>query len=564
LKQPFQDALEKTMSPIFKTTAFLITTATALSPLAAIADRFEARSTVEAATLYPQGAEVTRNATISLPAGTHELVFFDIPAAHQGAQPEGLQTKVNGADLGPISIRTVKSTEAERLTTDAAVDVQATIEELENELATARQAVQRIALEGTAAEDALRFINGLSAPEGASAEDIIAFAGAIRSQSLEARLTIQDVALRIKDARKAMEDSTRALAEAKTTLQKLITTTEYRNKITLEVNVAKAGEVEVDFTYLEQNAGWTPQYQAQVDTVEKSLTLKRTMAAVQLTGEPWVDVALSFATQQPSRRTAPSYVSEFIRRLTDPVQVRQMKSERMEADLSVMDAPMMSMSQAAPAEVRSAAPTHYGLNLTYEYATPATLYSSNAGVTEFALEPLSLTPDLYVRAVPLFDAAGYLVADITNDSGEVILPGAVKLFRDGALLGETHIQTQVDGSEFELSFGAIDGIRVARVILDRNEGDRGFISKSNESASEVRLEVENLTPRVWAVELLDRVSVSEQEDLQVEWTALPAPDEENVDDKRGVLAWRFDLKAGDQKDVRLEEALEWPENQVLR
>jgi uncharacterized protein (TIGR02231 family) len=567
LKQPFQ---ENTVSPICKTTAFFITAATALSPLALAAERFDARSTVEAATLYPQGAEVTRRAKISLPVGTHELEFFDIPAAHEGTQPQGLQTIVTGAELGPISMSTGKPVEKDLLTSDAAIALQAEIEDLQNQVDAAERKIESISLERTAAEDALRFINELSAPEGASAEDIIAFAQAIRAQSLEVRLVIQNTELRVQDAREATKDSTLALNDAKAALQRLITTTEYRNKITLEVSVEEAGEVEVEFTYLEKNAGWTPQYQADVDTVGESLTLKRTMAAVQRTGEPWIDVALSFATEQTSVKSSPGEISEWVRRIQEPE--AEPRSGGINWEGAKLDAALKRNDVAADFAVSaSLEPLNftpqsrsYGLNLTFDYARPATLYSSNMGSTEFALEALTLTPELYVRAVPLHDETGYLVADITNDSGEVILPGTVKLFRDGALIGSTHLPTQADGAEFEMAFGPIDGIRVARVVLDRNQGDRGILSKSNESSSKVRLEVENLTSRDWAVELVDRVSVSEREDLTVEWTASPMPSQTNVEDKRGVLAWHFDLKAGGQQEVSLEENIRWPEGYILR
>ena len=46
--------------------------------------------------------------------------------------------------------------------------------------------------------------------------------------------------------------------------------------------------------------------------------------------------------------------------------------------------------------------------------------------------------------------------------------------------------------------------------------------------------------------------------------AAPAADTRDVDDKRGVLEWRFDLEAGTTKVITLEQYLEWPEGQVLR
>ena len=65
------------------------------------------------------------------------------------------------------------------------------------------------------------------------------------------------------------------------------------------------------------------------------------------------------------------------------------------------------------------------------------------------------------------------------------------------------------------------------------------------------------------MEVIDRVSVSEQEDLKVDWSATPMPDVTNLDDKRGVMAWHFDLEAGKTQDITLKESLRWPEGMAL-
>ena len=105
---------------------------------------------------------------------------------------------------------------------------------------------------------------------------------------------------------------------------------------------------------------------------------------------------------------------------------------------------------------------------------------------------------------------------------------------------------------------------MSRVVKDRSEGDRGVISKSNEAETQVVLKIENLTGLAWPLEVLERVSVSEQEDLDVTWVATPGPSDERFEERRGVLAWRFDLDAGDTQEISITETLRWPEGMVLR
>ena len=39
-------------------------------------------------------------------------------------------------------------------------------------------------------------------------------------------------------------------------------------------------------------------------------------------------------------------------------------------------------------------------------------------------------------------------------------------------------------------------------------------------------------------------------DLEVDWTAVPAPDSQNVKDKRGVLQWDMTVPRGQQKQLK--------------
>ena len=110
----------------------------------------------------------------------------------------------------------------------------------------------------------------------------------------------------------------------------------------------------------------------------------------------------------------------------------------------------------------------------------------------------------------------------------------------------------------EFGFGSVDAVQTRLVTLNRSEGDRGVLTKSNEQEARWRLEVKNLSGRSWDIELLDHVSVSEQEDFLIEWTADPSPETDNFEDARGVLAWYFEMPAQTTQTVTLSETLEWP------
>jgi uncharacterized protein (TIGR02231 family) len=552
---------EENMTPKLISTIFALTAATALVPSVALADLFEARSVVSNATIYVQGASVTREATVMLPAGQHQITLLDIPVEFGTLEADSLQAHVSAGVLGQVSVANETLDERDVLASLSDLPEYAAYVEAKDKLMMARQEVEAIDLEVTAAGDALVFISGLKAPENATAAVVAEFSQMVRAQSLEARLAAQDAKVRSRVATETVTERALDLQAAEAELAKIAPLTDNRLRVTFDLTLAAAGEVDVSLSYFTTDASWAPAYEADLDTVDNTLSLERSLVVLQNTGEPWLDVDLSVSTDMPFQDVASRELYEYIRRIINPVQPRAMQKMGAQADMA-MSEPMMNAASLVAQE--TATVQTYGLSQTYTYPRPVTLLSSDDAQTELAMDAVALTPDLTVRAVPLYNDAGYLIGDLTNDSGEALLQGPAKLFRDGVYIGTHNLQTVVDGADFTMPFGRVDGVKVSRVVLGRNEGDRGFISKSNETSSSVRLDVENLTGRTWPVEVLDRVSVSEQDDLVIDWKAAPMPTEQDVDDRRGVLSWRFDLPAGEAKSITVDESLRWPEGQTLR
>ena len=70
-------------------------------------------------------------------------------------------------------------------------------------------------------------------------------------------------------------------------------------------------------------------------------------------------------------------------------------------------------------------------------------------------------------------------------------------------MGSINFATIEPTQEADLFFGPIDGLLVSRTVLDRNEGDRGIISRSNENSEDIRIDIENLTDRAWDLAVFD-------------------------------------------------------------
>ncbi len=177
----------------------------------------------------------------------------------------------------------------------------------------------------------------------------------------------------------------------------------------------------------------------------------------------------------------------------------------------------------------------------------------------FRISTRNPSVDLSVRTAPLIDPTAYLQARFLNDEDAALLAGDVALHRDGAFVGTSRLANIAAGDQAEFGFGADDGVQVVRVPVRRRENEPSWLGSTKTEAREFKTTLKNLHDFPVKITLLDRVPFSENTAIGVE--LLPAttpPSEKTVADKRGVMAWNFDLAAGESKEFRLAYRLKWP------
>ena len=118
--------------------------------------------------------------------------------------------------------------------------------------------------------------------------------------------------------------------------------------------------------------------------------------------------------------------------------------------------------------------------------------------------------------------------------------------------------------DLDLAFGPIDGITAELRVPENEQGERGLIRRSTAQSLTETLILRNLTGEDWPLRVVDRVPVSRQSDLTVDWSADPQPSETDPDGRRGILYWQDLLAAGDSREITLTTQMRWPEGKELR
>ncbi|MCK0095961.1 DUF4139 domain-containing protein [Yoonia sp. F2084L] len=551
---------------------FFLTTSLIALAAPSFADTFTGEARVDTVTIYPGLATVTRQVTLDLPAGQHEIV---VPGMPEGLATEGLRLAAPaGTQVGAVNLAFDRLPVTPDQSAPEIIAARDEVERLEGVLRDRAAAIAQIRLRVQAADEQIAFLQSLSqasageALTAASVADIRALAQMVGSETLVAREAAFAAEQEAKAAELARQDDVEALQDAQQALAALLQPEQEGAVLTFTLTVAEAGEVTVDVSSVEGFANWSPVYDMRLTTGdEAALDIDRAVVISQQTGQDWNDVQLILSTARPGEQIAPSGVWAPLRRIISEEELDRERGALMMAD------EVQSLSRSAVggmAEAMMEAPVQMTAKADFSGATVTYIYPGRVDIRNgvedlrLPLDTLAFEADVWAEAAPSRDQIAYRMAEFTNDTGEVMLPGQALIFADGTMIGFSQLPLLAAGADTEMGFGPLDGLRLTRATPNKTTGDVGVFTSSNQLTEQAVLTVENLTGQDWAVKLRDAIPYSEQDDLEVEFTASPAVTRRDPEGLRGILEWDLDVAAGDKTEVTLDYTLTWPSGFVLR
>ncbi|MEM6275826.1 MAG: DUF4139 domain-containing protein [Pseudomonadota bacterium] len=531
----------------------LVLAAVVSCPLAVGAETFSLTLPVVAAEVYPAGAQVVAEGTLDLPAGEHELHIL-MPASVIGSDAPDVEGAVlKGTGIGPNTLYApeVFDQDVQSAARARAAAAEAQFGDAERALRTAERKLAGI----DASAAFLREVGtGESLPDPAAIAALASMMEAELGRNAEARAEIEAGLPALRDA---LEDAIAARKRAEAALAALEVPSADWRLVTLSLEVLEAGPVTVRHEYVDFGAGWAVQYAARLR--ESSVTFERSVGLRKGAGLPWVEAEVTLSSAQPDGQTDVSPVSRSIASIFDP-------AATMPRNGSSRDAPIIepAMETAVPQDTRAgmAVPDFEGPVVRYSFPDPITVLGGGAAQL-FALAPLETDVDRYLAASPRFDEHAFIMAEFTNRSGEVVLPGSLRLYREDVLVGESFLPLIAQGQEATLGFGPELTVALDVAFVDVQTGDRGIIRGQSTREDRLVLSVGNTGDEAKEIYLRYAVPTSQQEDLEVRVTMDPPPNIEDVEDQIGVMEWIVFLEAGERRDITLDFELIWPDGQLL-
>lgn len=518
-----------------------------------------ADSRISAVTVYADRAVVTRTASVDLTAtGSMEVTFDKLPA---GLVDQSLQASGRGTAQASLLDVTARATYVDFTPNDR-------VKALEDQLRDVARQERALDDRATVLGEQRDFVLKIAASVTAPAKD--ATSAPVTPETWQKLITFTgDQLTKIAADLQALDPQREDLRAQHAALEKQLA--ELRGQggrsyktVTVRLSVATAGQLDLTLRYAIPGAGWTPLYDARMQSSARTVQLTYTGLVHQSTGEDWHDVDVTLSTARPSLGGAAPELGPWI------VQPQEFLPARSGSDEETI---VLSPFEVTKAEGRSRpkrpAPVAASLavapaptvvqnqitSATFHTSEKANIPSDNAP-HQVPIATISLQAEPRYQATPKLVPAAFLTADVTNNSDYPLLAGAMNVFLDETFVAASRLRTVMPGEKFELALGADEGIAVARKLNNRLVENTGLVNRGQRITYDYTLSAQNNRKIPVSLVLLDQIPVSRHEKIVVK---LLAP--ENVKPAAdGTIKWTLTLQPGEKRELPLKFSVEHPDD----
>lgn len=534
--------------------------AVAIATLPGLAAAAGLASSIGAVTVYQDRAVVTRAASSELPAGEHELVLEKLPAS---LQENSLQ--VSAKSSGQATLLDVRVRDAFQADT-----ANERVKQLEDQIRKLQG--QQAALDDEAAvldnqrELVAMMQRGATEPAKDGPRPTLDELKAIQALSAD---TLSRALAGLRRVAEQRDDLERQLSAAQGELGQLQGQLNRRTKtVTLRVNLARAGKLDLNVSYAVAGARWTPSYDARLRPADRSVDLGYFGVIRQNTGEDWNNVKLTLSTARPALGGGAPKLNPWIIDVAAPPppmpapvaaaapamrpepRARQSpKAAYAEAAAADM-APVLEEAKVSTAEVQSEA-----TSASFQIRQPATLPSDNS-TQRVAITTAKLPATLQYQSTPALREAAFLTALANNNTEYPFLAGTLNTFLEDAFVAASSMKPVMPGEKVELALGADDGISIKRQLVNRFTESTGFSGNGKRVTYEYKITVKNNKATKEQVSFKDRLPISRNEKIEVKLLSPADRDIKREDD--GVLVWNWDMEPGKSRDAVLKFSVDYP------
>ena len=503
---------------------------------------------VTSVVLYPGSATVVRTAQVA--AGATEVVLTGLPA---NFNVDTLRVAgASGIRIGEVITQDAAGSSAVNPAEAALVTK---IQELKDQQALVAAEIKSATIVKNYIE---RFDAGAGAAEkpaaSVDAKTLAGIIGTLGRGASDALVKIEKLTVQQRDLAAQIDVLQRDLARLQSGA---------RDTRAVTVRLAAANAGTLTLSYQLGNAGWRSGYRAGLDSVASTIDLERMATIAQSTGEDWSNVKMTLSTAQPRQSPVGAQAQPWLLSWR-PAQLYQEKVGMAEyAPSAPPPAPvsvMMIGSRSRASAGLFADEMHTTFATEFEVPGRVSLASDGRRVT-VALSSLTLPARQHLRVTPRLEQFAFVMADVARPEG-VWPAGPIQLFRDGSYVGATQWNLQ-DGERAEFSFGRDELLKVTVAAVDGMSGSKGIFNGRGARNTADVFTLINRHKKPMDVLVIEASPVATAEEIKVQATFSPQPAVTAWEQRRGVVAWKKKLAAGETAQFNVAYSIDYPKEGVM-
>ncbi|RPH31177.1 MAG: mucoidy inhibitor MuiA family protein [Bacteroidales bacterium] len=526
--------------------AILIPLLTTLLP----AQEKRVKSKVVLATVYSQGAQITRVAKFNLAKGENRIVFTNLPP---NFDESSIQVNCSEATIISVSYQKnmldslAQNIEYQKLITRK--------KELERKLKIEKALQQTIVTE----KDVLLSNKEIIGDQGIKLEDL--------------KLTLTYIRSKLEEYDRTWIEKAEIIANIEEELRKIGAQmgaiysqgVKSTSEILVTYSASQASENTTVIKYFSREAGWYPTYDVRVKNITEPLSITCKANVYQTTGEDWSKVKLSVSSGNPtSGSTLPSIDPWYIdiinpyrdknvsaygpkRQALKSYDVEEVVATEYEKKESVDD-------YSIPVSVLESQ-TNFTFNIDIPYDIPSKPQPITA-----VLQTPTIKATYQYSTVPKLSEYAFLIANLTDWQELNLLGGDANLYFENNFVGSTYFDIKAFSDTLKLSLGKDEGVSVKRTKAKAFTEKNLVGSRITETRS-WEITITNGKKQEVDIIIEDQIPVSSNEKVKVK---LIEQGGANYTTTTGMLKWPIRIKASETKKIQFAYTVEYPKgSQVI-
>ena len=292
-------------------------------------------------------------------------------------------------------------------------------------------------------------------------------------------------------------------------------------------------------SYMVGNAGWFPSYDIRVSDLQKPIDLVYKANVFQSTGVEWKDVKLTFSNATPHKSGTAPVLKPFFIDFYIPVPGENEVDE-------VYSMPLLVNT------VDNSSSVEFNIQLPYTIHT-----NKQAEVIEMIHHKLPATYNYL--SVPKLEKSAFLLAGIMDWEDYNLLPGEANLFFEGTFVGKSLLDVRNLKDTMKISLSRDNGILVSRE-KQKDFSSHKFLGSNRIESRSWKIDIRNNKSQKISITIIDQVPVSTQKDIQVERIELSGG-KYNMD--TGEVMWKLEIEPKTTRTLILRYEVKYPKDKTV-